>query len=75
MKIGITCYPTYGGSRAVATELGLQLAAYGCPALDLPPALGGHGLDHPPRHTDPDPLPLRRVEGVPAMLTSVMRRK
>ncbi len=29
MKIGITCYPTYGGSGAVATELGLQLAARG----------------------------------------------
>ena len=27
MKIGITCYPTYGGSGAVATELGLELAA------------------------------------------------
>lgn len=29
MKIGITCYPTYGGSGAVATELGLGLAARG----------------------------------------------
>jgi L-malate glycosyltransferase len=29
MKIGITCYPTYGGSGAVATELGLQLARRG----------------------------------------------
>lgn len=29
MKIGITCYPTYGGSGAVATELGLQLADRG----------------------------------------------
>ena len=29
MKIGITCYPTYGGSGAVATELGLQLAHHG----------------------------------------------
>lgn len=29
MKIGITCYPTYGGSGAVATELGLQLAGHG----------------------------------------------
>ncbi len=29
MKIGITCYPTYGGSGAVATELGLELAARG----------------------------------------------
>ena len=29
MKIGITCYPTYGGSGAVATELGIGLAARG----------------------------------------------
>ena len=29
MKIGITCYPTYGGSGAVATELGLALAQRG----------------------------------------------
>jgi len=29
MKIGITCYPTYGGSGAVATELGLDLARRG----------------------------------------------
>jgi N-acetyl-alpha-D-glucosaminyl L-malate synthase BshA len=29
MKIGITCYPTYGGSGAVATELGLELAERG----------------------------------------------
>jgi len=26
MRIGITCYPTYGGSGIVATELGLELA-------------------------------------------------
>ena len=24
MKIGITCYPTYGGSGIVATELGKE---------------------------------------------------
>ncbi|MDX1579785.1 MAG: N-acetyl-alpha-D-glucosaminyl L-malate synthase BshA, partial [Gemmatimonadota bacterium] len=29
MKIGITCYPTFGGSGAVATELGLELAKRG----------------------------------------------
>jgi N-acetyl-alpha-D-glucosaminyl L-malate synthase BshA len=29
MKIGITCYPTYGGSGVVATELGIELAANG----------------------------------------------
>ncbi|PKL90447.1 MAG: N-acetyl-alpha-D-glucosaminyl L-malate synthase BshA [Ignavibacteriae bacterium HGW-Ignavibacteriae-2] len=29
MKIGITCYPTYGGSGVVATELGKELATRG----------------------------------------------
>jgi N-acetyl-alpha-D-glucosaminyl L-malate synthase BshA len=29
VRIGITCYPTYGGSGAVATELGIVLAARG----------------------------------------------
>lgn len=29
MKIGITCYPTYGGSGVVATELGIELAQRG----------------------------------------------
>jgi L-malate glycosyltransferase len=29
MKIGITCYPTYGGSGVVATELGKELALRG----------------------------------------------
>src|SRR5213592_643157 len=29
MRIGITCYPTYGGSGAVATDLGLELARRG----------------------------------------------
>jgi N-acetyl-alpha-D-glucosaminyl L-malate synthase BshA len=29
MKIGIICYPTYGGSGVVATELGLALSQQG----------------------------------------------
>ncbi|MGB8028813.1 MAG: N-acetyl-alpha-D-glucosaminyl L-malate synthase BshA [Terracidiphilus sp.] len=29
MRIGITCYPTYGGSGVVATELGIELAVLG----------------------------------------------
>ena len=29
LKIGITCYPTYGGSGVLATELGKQLAQIG----------------------------------------------
>ena len=29
MRIGIVCYPTFGGSGVVATELGLALAEEG----------------------------------------------
>lgn len=29
MRIGITCYPTYGGSGVVATEIGMELAERG----------------------------------------------
>lgn len=29
MKIGIVCYPTFGGSGVVATELGIEMAAIG----------------------------------------------
>src|SRR5262245_31802656 len=29
LRIGITCYPTYGGSGVIATELGKELAARG----------------------------------------------
>jgi N-acetyl-alpha-D-glucosaminyl L-malate synthase BshA len=29
MKIGIVCYPTYGGSGVIATELGMGLARHG----------------------------------------------
>ena len=29
MRIGIVCYPTFGGSGVVATELGLEMAALG----------------------------------------------
>ena len=29
MRIGIVCYPTFGGSGVVATELGLELSRKG----------------------------------------------
>ena len=29
MKIGVTCYPTYGGSGVLATELGIEMAKRG----------------------------------------------
>jgi N-acetyl-alpha-D-glucosaminyl L-malate synthase BshA len=45
VKIGITCYPTYGGSGAVATELGVALAQRGHEihfiSYDQPFRLGG----------------------------------
>jgi L-malate glycosyltransferase len=49
MRIGITCYPTYGGSGVVATELGMELAARGhrvhfisyAPPVRLNPAIEG----------------------------------
>ena len=55
MKIGITCYPTYGGSGVVATELGMELAqrghevhfiTYSPPFRLLPhPNIHYHGVD------------------------------
>ena len=39
MKIGITCYPTFGGSGVVATELGISLADRG-DEVDLIAAVG-----------------------------------
>lgn len=36
MKIGITCYPAYGGSGAVASELGIVRAALEALACGIP---------------------------------------
>jgi hypothetical protein len=52
-------------------ELGLQLAAYGVPALDLPTSMGGMGMDRPPG-ADEDTLALRRKDGVPRLLSSTL---
>jgi L-malate glycosyltransferase len=50
MKIGITCYPTYGGSGVVATELGIELAARGHEvhfiSYAMPVRLSGAGAEH-----------------------------
>ena len=62
-------YAAVEESRSLA-ELGLQLAAYGCPPLDLPPAMGGLGLDSLPGDVDPDRPAMRRRDGVPALLAS-----
>jgi N-acetyl-alpha-D-glucosaminyl L-malate synthase BshA len=56
MRIGITCYPTHGGSGVVATELGKHLAgrghevafiSYSTPLrlTDLPPHVSFHEVD------------------------------
>ncbi len=49
MKIGITCYPTYGGSGVVATELGIELAARGHQIhfISYAPPIRLNQTDHP----------------------------
>ena len=36
MRIGITCYPTYGGSGVVATELGIAARTIAWQVEDAP---------------------------------------
>ena len=49
MRIGITCYPTYGGSGVVATELGQELAARGHDIHFHEVEVASYPLfDHPP---------------------------
>ncbi|HYE26462.1 MAG TPA: N-acetyl-alpha-D-glucosaminyl L-malate synthase BshA [Clostridia bacterium] len=48
MRIGITCYPTYGGSGVVATELGIELAQRGHDVHFI-------SYSQPIRLTDPHP--------------------
>ena len=49
MRIGIVCYPTFGGSGVVATELGIALAAKGHTvhfiSYDLPVRLSAYTLN------------------------------
>ena len=49
MKIGITCYPTYGGSGVVATELGIELAQRGHEVhfITYSPPFRLHGMNEP----------------------------
>ena len=45
MKIAIVCYPTFGGSGVVATELGIALADRGHNSvLTIPTVLSGDEL-------------------------------
>ncbi|MFB3814357.1 MAG: N-acetyl-alpha-D-glucosaminyl L-malate synthase BshA [Terriglobales bacterium] len=52
MKIGITCYPTYGGSGVVATELGIELAQRGHEVhfITYSPPFRLHGTQEPNIH-------------------------
>jgi N-acetyl-alpha-D-glucosaminyl L-malate synthase BshA len=52
VKIGITCYPTYGGSGVVATELGIELAQRGHEVhfITYSPPFRLHGTQEPNIH-------------------------
>jgi N-acetyl-alpha-D-glucosaminyl L-malate synthase BshA len=52
MRIGITCYPTYGGSGVVATELGIELAQRGHEIhfITYSPPFRLHGTSEPNIH-------------------------
>ncbi len=77
LRIGICCYPTYGGSGAVATELGMALAergheihfiSYARPArlTDFHPSVSFHRVDV-------SSYPLFRYPPYDLALASVMR--
>ena len=52
MRIGISCYSTFGGSGVVATEVGKALAARGHEvhvlSPSMPPRLTGFETGNPP---------------------------
>lgn len=62
LKIGIVCYPTYGGSGIIATELGLALAQKGHAvhfiSYDRPARLSADALNVYYHEVTPAPYPL-----------------
>jgi len=62
LKIGIVCYPTYGGSGIIATELGLALAQKGHAvhfiSYDRPARLSSDALNVYYHEVTPAPYPL-----------------
>jgi N-acetyl-alpha-D-glucosaminyl L-malate synthase BshA len=76
-RIGICCYPTYGGSGAVATELGLALAERGHEIHFLSYARPARLLDFHPRVTfhkvSVSSYPLFRYPPYDLALASLMR--
>ncbi len=77
MRIGICCYPTYGGSGAVATELGLSLAGLGHEVHFLSYARPARLAGFHPRITfhrvQVSPYPLFRYPPYDLALASLMR--
>lgn len=78
MRIGITCFPTTGGSGIVATELGLHLAALGHDlhfvCYDRP-----HRLAHPPpgvtfHQVELREYPLPQIGQYPLALATALAR-
>src|SRR5688500_6062853 len=76
MKIGITCYPTYGGSGVVATELGKELARRGHKvhfiSYALPFRLDGFQENIVFHEVETPDYPLFEVDLYPLALTSKM---
>ncbi|MCB9898057.1 MAG: N-acetyl-alpha-D-glucosaminyl L-malate synthase BshA [Planctomycetes bacterium] len=78
MRIGIACYPTYGGSGVLATELGLALAARGHEihlfSYARPARLAGfvHGVEF--HNVSVSSYPLFQYPPYDLALSSVMRQ-
>ena len=77
MRVGICCYPTYGGSGAVATELGLSLANRGHEVHFIsyarPARLAGFHPHVTFHRVQVTPYPLFRYPPYDLALASVMR--
>lgn len=77
MRVGICCYPTYGGSGAVATELGLSLADLGHEVHFVSYAQPARLTGFHPRVTfhrvDVTPYPLFRYPPYDLALASLLR--
>lgn len=77
LKVGIACYPTYGGSGVLATELGLALAAHGHEvhvfSYDKPSRLGAFHEGLELHSVSVSSYPLFRYPPYDLALSTVMR--
>jgi L-malate glycosyltransferase len=77
MRIGICCYPTYGGSGAIATELGLAMAARGHEihfvSYARPARLTGYHANVSFHRVQVTPYPLFKYPPYDLALASLMR--